>query len=192
MPVPTLCVNFYGGPSVGKSTMCAHVFAELKWRGINCEMSREYAKDVVWEGSLDILDDQLHVFGEQYHRLHRLVGKVDIILTDSPLLLSLIYGKKLPQEFRDLVLHQFNSFNNFNIVLTRQKRFNPAGRVHNEEQSHRLDDEICNLLKDLNVAYICLPGERDAVNDALSFINMAYYTMRKRTGREFFMPEEDQ
>ena len=39
-----LIVNFFGGPSAGKSTICAHVFAELKWLNINCEIAPEFAK----------------------------------------------------------------------------------------------------------------------------------------------------
>ena len=42
----TLVVNLFGGPGTGKSTTMAHVFAELKWRGYDCEMSNEYAKEV--------------------------------------------------------------------------------------------------------------------------------------------------
>ena len=190
MTVPTLICNFFGGPSTDKSTVCAHTFAELKWKGLNVEMALEYAKDKVWEGSLDVLDNQMYIFGKQYHRIHRLLGKVDIILTDSPLLLSLIYGKHLPQEFSDLVLQQHKSLNNFNIFLQRVKPFNPAGRVQNEEKSRKIDDDIYALLRKHSVACTVLPAERDTVKDVIHFIEMAYDTMRKRTDREFFMPGE--
>lgn len=190
--VPTLVVNFYAGPSTGKSTMCAHTFAELKWRGINCEMALEFAKEKVWEGSLDVLDDQLYIFGKQYHSIHRLLGKVDIILTDSPIPLSLVYGHKLPQEFKALVLHQAQSLNNLNIFLTRVKKFNPAGRVQTYEESLEKDQQIRQMLDENNLRYVVLPAERDTVKDVLHFIDMAYDTMRKRTDRTFYPPEENQ
>lgn len=82
----TLIVNFFGGPGTGKSTTTAHVFSLLKWKGYNCEMALEYAKEKVWEGSLDVLDDQIYLFGEQYHRIKILENKVDIISCDSPFL----------------------------------------------------------------------------------------------------------
>ena len=64
-----LIVNFYAGPGAGKSTMVAHTFAELKWRGINCELVTEYAKDKVWEKSFETLENQFYVSAKQYHRL---------------------------------------------------------------------------------------------------------------------------
>lgn len=54
----TLVINLFGGPGAGKSTFCASVFADLKWRDINCEMALEYAKDRVWEGSFNVLENQ--------------------------------------------------------------------------------------------------------------------------------------
>ena len=53
----TLVVNFFAGPGAGKSSMAAGLFAELKFRGVNCELATEYAKDKVWEGSLGVFDD---------------------------------------------------------------------------------------------------------------------------------------
>lgn len=190
MSVPTLIVNFFSGPGCGKSTMCAHTFAELKWRGTNCEMALEYAKGKVWENSLDVLDDQLYIFGKQYHSIHRLLGKVDIILTDSPIALSLVYGHKLPPEFKALVLHQTQALSNLNIFLTRQKKFNPAGRVQNYEESLEKDLEILRMLDENNLTYLVLPAERDSVKDVLYFIDMAYETIKKRVEKPFHLPEE--
>ena len=187
---PTLIINFFGGPSVGKSTLCAHTFAELKWRGTNCEMALEFAKDKVWENSLDVLENQLYIFGKQHHRLHRLLGKVDIILTDSPLPLSLIYGKQMPQAFRDLVLREFREMNNLNIFLVREKPFNPAGRVQNEEKAKQLDDDIRHMLKENNINAVYALGNREVVKDVVRFIEMSYAGLRKRRDRPFPFPEE--
>lgn len=55
------------------------------------EYVSEYAKDLVWSGSTQKLNDRLKVFAEQNHRLYRLKDKVDVVITDSPLLLSVIY-----------------------------------------------------------------------------------------------------
>ena len=68
----TLICNLFAGPGAGKSTMMAAVFAELKWRGIDCEMVTEYAKDKVWEGSPHVLDCQPYIFGKQSFRIHRM------------------------------------------------------------------------------------------------------------------------
>lgn len=103
----TLVVNFYAGPGTGKSTVAAHVFALLKWRGMNVEMALEYAKDKVWEESLAVLSNQIYVLGKQIHRVNRLVGQVDIVLTDAPLGHSLYYGKHgTSPEFKAMVLEE--------------------------------------------------------------------------------------
>jgi len=142
----TLVVNLFAGPGTGKSTMMANIFAKLKWNGIDCEMCPEFAKDKVWEGSAHILDNQFYVSGKQYHRLKRLYGKVDVIITDSPLLLGLYYGNKEPKEFRDLLVYYFNTFNNLNIFLERIKVYNTNGRLQTEDEARAIDKEIMKIV----------------------------------------------
>ena len=98
-----IIINLFAGPGSGKSTTCAGLFSKLKLAGINCEMVLEYAKELVWENNLETLDDQIYIFAEQLHRINRLKNKVDVIITDSPLLLSIIYGKSNSYYFRKLI-----------------------------------------------------------------------------------------
>lgn len=144
----TIVVNLFGGPGTGKSTMMADIFANLKWAGINCEMAPEFAKEKVWEESLRILDNQIYVFGKQHNTIQRLIGKVDVIITDSPLLLSVYYGKKLGQTFRALVFEEHEKLTNLNILLRRKKKFNLIGRLQNEEQAKMIDDKLEQILCD--------------------------------------------
>ena len=169
----TLVVNFYGGPGAGKSTVTAHAYALLKWAGYNCEMAREYAKDKVWEGSINVLDDQIHMFEEQYHRLHILQDKVDIILTDSPIILTLIYAdkSKLPYtSFENLVIDIYDDMNNLNIILNRTKAFEPAGRLQNLEESLSLDDNIIDLLESNMLPYYFFDASPESMNDIIELI----------------------
>ena len=175
----TLVVNFYGGPGTGKSTMTAHVYALLKWAGYNCEMAREYAKDKVWEGSIDVLDDQIHVFGEQYHRLHMLQNKVDIILTDSPLIMGLIYAIDTDVPYtslKHLNLDAYDSMNNLDIVLKRTKDFEPKGRLQNLNESLKIDDDIIDLLENNLIPYYTFDASIDSVENIVELIMKA---MRK-------------
>ena len=141
-------MNFFGGPGTGKSTMMANAFAELKWHGVNCEMAPEFAKDKVWEGSLNVLENQLYIFGKQSHRIHRLEGKVDVILTDSPLLLSLLYGKNCSPTFKALVREEYSKYNNMNFFLTRHKEYQTKGRLQTEKKAREMDGEIRAILRD--------------------------------------------
>lgn len=159
----TLYVNFFAGPGAGKSTMMAACFAELKWRNIDCEMVTEYAKDKIWEGSESILDNQLYVTANQYHRLQRLNGKVNVVLTDSPMILGLFYGEAEPREFHELILNKFNSFNNLNFLLTRVKPFNPNGRLQSEEESREIDEDIYRLLKGYKIQHWIVSARKSSV-----------------------------
>lgn len=154
-----LIVNLFAGPGSGKSTTCAGVFSKLKLANVNCEMALEYAKEKVWENSLETLDDQIYVFANQLHRLNRLKNKVDVIITDSPLLLSIIYDKEYNYPFIELVVNEFRKFNNINFYIKRNSFYNSKGRLQTLEESIEKDNEITNLLNSHNISYISLNKE---------------------------------
>jgi hypothetical protein len=158
-----IVINLFAGPGSGKSTTCAGVFAKLKLAGVNCEMALEYAKDKVWEESNKVLDDQIYVFGKQLHRIFRLKDKVDIVITDSPILLSIIYDKTGNKYFSDLVLNQFNNFDNRNYFIERTTVYNPKGRLQTEDEAKEIDKVLLDLLKDCNIEYDSV-GKSEAVD----------------------------
>ena len=145
----TLTVNFYGGPGAGKSTLTAGVFYHLKLAGVNCEMAREYAKDLVWEGRVKLLTEarQSYIFSKQLKRLQDVAGQVDVVLTDSPLLLSAIYSRN--PVMRMLVKEHHDTFANMNFVVVREKPYQPIGRVQTEDEAQELDVRIEGLLSDM-------------------------------------------
>ena len=158
----TTVVNLCAGPGAGKSTFCAGVFASLKWLGVNCEMALEYAKDMVWQQSFDVLNNQLYVFGKQQNRLFRLNSKVDVIITDSPLINSLIYNAPKREQTRaafvELVLAEHWSYDNLNFFIERRKRYNPIGRLQTKTEAEQLDARIRKVLEARNIPYKALPG----------------------------------
>lgn len=150
----TLIVNFFGGPSCGKSTYAAGVFCELKKKQINTELVTEYAKDLVWEKRSSALRCQPYVFGKQLHRIEKLIDQTEVIITDSPILLSVIYNSKYPKSFTDSVVEIFNMFNNKNYFIQREKdKFENVGRNENLQQSIKIDNEIKNLLSRNNIEF---------------------------------------
>lgn len=172
----TLVINLFGGPGTGKSSTAASIFSLLKAENINCEMALEFAKDKVWEGSAHILDNQLYVFGKQYHRIKRLEDKVDVIITDSPILLSLIYGFKESVAFHNLVREKHYEFDSINYFLKREKAYNPAGRVQTEDKAKLLDLAINSVLLSNGIKYIELPADKATpiliVKEVLERINL--------------------
>lgn len=159
----TLIVNLVAGPGTGKSTTAAGLFAELKLRGIETELVTEYAKDRVWDEHFAALDNQIYIFGKQYHRMHRLLNKVDVVVTDAPIIFGLYYGKiKMPQSFKQLVLDVHNELDNLNIFLRRTKKYNPNGRMQTEEQALEVDRALEDILKENKLPYIVMDADRNA------------------------------
>ena len=154
----TLVVNLFAGPGAGKSTMAAGIFFELKSRSINCELAAEYAKDLCWEERTRTFDDQIYIFGKQYHRIFRLLGQVSVVITDSPLLLTPVYDAEKRSTLKKLVLEEHNKMWTYNVFLKRKKAFNPKGRNHNEEQSKDIDYAVADILLDNDILFETFEG----------------------------------
>lgn len=156
-----LVVNIFGGPGTGKSTLAAGVFSQLKRMDVNCELIQEYAKDRVWEESYKTLDDQLYVLGKQNHKQFRCVDKVNVIISDSPLLLCLYYGKNLGPSYKALVRETFNSYNNINYIIIREDTsYQTCGRMQTEKEAIEIQSGIYEMLKTEAVSFKILPGLR--------------------------------
>lgn len=169
----TLVVNLFAGPGAGKSTMAAGLFHRLKTEGVNCELVREYAKDLEWRGHREMLTDagQIYVFAKQLKRFQDVDGKVDIIVTDSPILLSAVYGKSLSNTFCQLVLEEVAKFNNMNVILKRVKPYVRVGRSQTKQQAEDLDMEISGTVYGLTQQVdLIVPGDEEGLEGVLSAI----------------------
>lgn len=153
----TIIVNLFAGPGAGKTTCAWEIAAELKKTGRVVEYVSEVAKEYVWAERFDMLDGtathQKQLFEEQNARIQRLIGKVDIIVTDCPVLLYLVYLKEPNLAFEKDVIEKFTSQNNFNIFIRRGKGFETAGRIHNLSQSTKLDEKVIRLLQEHNIFF---------------------------------------
>lgn len=146
-----IVVNFFGSPGAGKSTGAAYVFSKLKTEGINVELVTEAAKDKVWEEDMVALSNQAYIFGEQYLRLSRLEGKVDVVVTDSPLLLSAFYNQDgdAMAEYDKLITKIFNRYNNYNVYVENDDHYNPIGRLQTENEANSMRQ----IMKDFLVCH---------------------------------------
>lgn len=161
-----LVVNLFGAPGAGKSTGAAYIFSKLKMAGINAELVTEFAKDKVWEESKAVFENQAYIFGKQYFRISRLCGKVDVVVTDSPLLNSVFYNSDdlLGKELDSLVVKVFNSYENENFFIRRRKEYNPIGRFQTEEESDIVADGLIKFLEEHQIQSEIVPGSIDGYN----------------------------
>ncbi len=141
--------------------------------GVNAELVTEFAKDKVWENNTEVFRNQAYLFGKQSFRLSRCKDKVDVIVTDSPLPLSIFYNNdpSLTENFHKSVMDVFNSYNNLNYLLLRTKPYNPIGRHQTEEESDALKEPMVLLLNKRNIPYCEVDGDIDGyeriVNDVM-------------------------
>lgn len=163
----TIVVNLYGGQGTGKSTTMAGVFYYLKNHGVDCEMTPEFAKELVWEGRKETFQDELYLFAKQNHRLHRVNGKVDVIITDHPLEMNVVYNKyyrpikdeEWNDAFSELVWQTARQYKNVNIILNRVKPYNPNGRNETEEQARNFDLLFMEYLIDNEIDFISVDAD---------------------------------
>jgi hypothetical protein len=193
----TTVVNLYGGPGTGKSTTAAALFSLLKQNGIECELVREYAKDVVWEGRTYLLENQIYIFAKQLKRQLDLRDKVAYIITDSPILLSAIYGKD--PLFQKLVKQEYQKFDNFDVLLGRVKPYHTAGRVQTEAEAIVLDEACRTMLNEIGTYHevpadeyaassiqylLTAPAIQDGTNSSTTIIAQDTNGLRGDEGRE--------
>ena len=167
-----IVVNLTGAPGAGKSTGAAKIFSELKQLGVNCELVGEFAKDKTWEHNMTALSCQEYVFGKQSYRLARCRDEVDVIVTDSPLPLAIIYTSKaeIKKPLTELVMAVYNTYDNINFFINRVKPYNPKGRNQTAEESDQLSTEIKCLYNRLNIPYTEISGDNDGYNKAIEAV----------------------
>lgn len=144
-------INLYGGPSSGKSTIAAQIFAALKVLGKRVELVREYAKELVYEGqNMKLLSesDRLIILAEQFRRESILHNSVDFIITDSPMILTAYFHKY--DYAKDIVLRHLNP-NEIHIWVERPAQFEEVDRSHNEEESKKIDSEMVEFIESCQV-----------------------------------------
>ena len=169
----TILINIYGGPGAGKSTTAAGVFYELKMIGYDCGLVTEMATELVYDEAFNVMNDQIYLFGEQWHRTFRMLGKVDFIVTDSPLLMNIVYNRFKDEEFDKFIYSRIHKLKSLDFFINRSDAFSEVGRIHNLEQSKELDKTIKNLAKKNDIALIEVEQENSVskiVSVILSFM----------------------
>lgn len=145
-------ICFYGGPGSGKSTTAAGVFHALKMRGYNVEHVPEYIKNWAYEGRAPKSFQQLYVFAKQLNREDVLFPHVDMIVTDSPLLMNTVYSKKYNfpgwKQLVDLAMLYEEEFPGLHIFLDRKNiSYKSEGRYQGLNDAIEIDHLTLDILE---------------------------------------------
>lgn len=151
-------INFFGGPGAGKSTTAMRLAADLKAAGYNAEYVQENVKNKAWEKrSEKYFKAQDLIFAKQHWDVDIVAQEVDIVVTDSPILMSMCYipdNFKLPT-LKRVIREAHDSYVSMNIFMKRgAKPYNPLGRNQTKEEAVVKDREIAEMLIDQDIEYI--------------------------------------
>ena len=176
----TILINLFGGPGSGKSTVASGLFYTFKSKGLTCDNPYEFPKQVAWEDNTSQITDQLYILANQHRGIVRSYGKVNYIILDSPLLLSLVYkdgytgdypAKFYNNNFDLMVLDLFNSYENINIFLERpEKQFQQEGRFQTQEESEEVDKKIKEVLDTNEIPYHTVKVGKTTITDIIEII----------------------
>lgn len=177
----TKIINLFGGPGIGKSSIAAGLTYKLKKQHITCDNPYEFPKLLAWDENHSAIRDQLFVLANQHRGIVKSYGKVDYIILDSPILLSLTYKSFYKSEeypatlygdlFDNLVLDIYNRYDNINIVLKRSEgNHNEVERYQNLEESKLLDQVIEDSLKQNNLPYHTINVDGKSVKNILKIV----------------------
>ena len=175
----TVVINMLGGSGIGKSTTAAGLYYKMKLAKMNVELVREYVKILAWQGTKIGQFDQVNIFGEQCKLEHTLYGKVDYIVTDSPIVLAPIYevfyhGDSMMEEAAIKFLNKAkqNNVQQLNILLQRNKPYDQRGRYQTEEEAKVVDQMTINFLNKYGMPYHVVSGpEEDRVDEIMGLLS---------------------
>ncbi len=148
-------INLIAGPAAGKSTTSAFLFSEIKrYCNINnidtkVELIQEFVKNWAWGGRKIDGWDQWVILINQLEREYHLLrdNRVDLIVTDSPLLMYPYYAERGNCPVRESIIHIVREFDiqfpALNIFLRRNnKKYFQHGRYETLEQAREADEGI--------------------------------------------------
>lgn len=145
----------------------------MKVQGLITDLVTEYTKELIWEDRTATIEDELYIFAKQNHKLFRVNGKVDFIVTDAPIIQKLYY---MPEhlDFSKLVIDVYNTYNNLNIFIKRGNfDYESVGRNHTENESNVIEMEMENLLIENNIPYISLESDLSTDDIVTKIIDIA-------------------
>lgn len=146
----TTVISLIGGPGAGKSTMAADLYSKMKRKHMNVEMVREVAKEYAYDGRKIGPFEQIAIIGEQIKKESSLFGKVDYIVTDSPVLLGAFYFdynhnerfmNKMVQDYYRFAEKNGIKFKNY-IIPRIDEVYEKSGRFEDEADALDIDEAI--------------------------------------------------
>lgn len=174
----TVVVNFYGGPSSGKSVIAPDLYLHFKKKHKQVEYIQEYVKQWAWENRKPVSFDQFYFFGQQSRREYTKFGKADYLVTDSPVPLcayfTKVYGtleqretlKKMALTY--LGMCEDKGVEHRHFFVERKYAYDPQGRFQTEEEAIEMDKDQYKFFTDeMGLELHKIPGNEEGLEQVL-------------------------
>lgn len=140
-------------------------------RGVSCELITEWVKTWAWRGEKIGPFDDVYITAKQLRRESACYGKVDYIITDSPIGLGAVFesiykpGSLMMNALcNDLRARQLAAgVRILDIMIQRTKPYVQAGRWENERKARDVDAECLRYLADFGFGFGIARGPDDVL-----------------------------
>lgn len=175
-----LVCNIFGSPGSGKTTAAFGIVSALKRQGVLAEYAGEAIKHRMYRNTDKLaIDNQIILLAEQFETIAILAERMEVVVTDSPILLQLAYhngdnSSGLQHETRRL----FEKFDNLNFFLERKHNYDQRDRYQNEEEAEQKALQIKGLLLNNYYMYDTLQTDTDVVSTITEEVIRSIYWLK--------------
>ncbi len=166
----TLIINLWGAPGSGKSTMAAGLFYKLKTKGYNVELSNEYAKQLTYSERKNDLNDQIYIFAKQQSRMNYLANHCDVIISDSPILMGVVYSDQYPSSLHQLMYWSHTKFKTMDFLVSRHYEYKLEGRNQDENEANIIHQKIIAILNKYSLAHSNVSGTEVSLEEITQLV----------------------
>lgn len=156
-----LVINIFGSAGVGKTTLATKLYNFMQADGgdnksaaqLKPVIVREYATMLINEGKTELLKDQILVTRNQIKLLQDAFKSSNLVITDSPVDLGLLYNQNpnTVQEVSKLIVGANRGYTSIDLFLLHdddtKQTYTMQGRVHTLEQSRANEERLLSILK---------------------------------------------
>jgi nicotinamide riboside kinase len=153
-------INICAGPGCGKSTIAAQVYSSLKTEGRSIELATEYVKGWAYLKREINPFDQFYLLNKQLQEEYvPLVAGVELVITDSPLILpycyaTLDFSTRVADALLPIIEYFDEEYPALYIYLNRGTKYCSEGRFQDENKAREIDARIKSCLEIRNKKFI--------------------------------------
>ncbi len=123
----------------------------------------------VREEAFRVFECQVYVCAKQIYNMYVVSKHVDVIVTDSPLILSQAYNNN-DEPLNQIIQREYHNYKNIDIFLNRTKPYNPKGRYQTEDEAKLKDIQIKGIIENMNIPYLTFNGDKTGIEPITTFV----------------------